>query len=158
MVTRCAAHCTCDTSNPQQHREQALIDANMALEVITKDQFPDDWASLHCHRAIAYWQRIAGDKQQNLDRAMADCEAALTIYSMQTYPNQRAMVLNNRAMIRMEHGHGDLGDSIEQSINDQLEVLNVLQKETRPLEWAQAHLSCAILYMKRLIFLYLLTI
>ena len=62
-------------------QEQALTHAKTALQVLTLQTYPLEWASLqHCLGTI-YYDRIAGKHSDNIEHAREAFEASLQVYS-----------------------------------------------------------------------------
>ena len=59
-----------DTGDVAQNREEALKLFHEALEALTPEQHPDQWALVQHHLASAYGQRNYGDRAENLERAI----------------------------------------------------------------------------------------
>jgi predicted enzyme related to lactoylglutathione lyase len=77
--------------------ERAIAFYEAALQVRTREAFPQDWAMTQNNLAIAYSDRIKGDRGENIERAIAFYEAALQVYTREAFPQDWAMTQNNLA-------------------------------------------------------------
>ncbi|WP_139295231.1 tetratricopeptide repeat protein, partial [Planktothrix tepida] len=62
-----------------QNIEQAIAAYQSALEIRTREAFPEDWAMIQNNLANAYSNRIKGEKAQNIEQAIAAYQSALEI-------------------------------------------------------------------------------
>jgi len=68
-----------------------------ALEVYTREAFPEYWATMQNNLAVAYSDRIRGERADNLEKAIAFYTAALEVYTREAFPENWAMTQNNLA-------------------------------------------------------------
>jgi hypothetical protein len=75
--------------------EQALSHCNQALEVYTRQDFPEDWAMVQGTLANVFLSRIAGERSANLEQAISCNKQALQVYACEDFPvNWAAIHLN----------------------------------------------------------------
>ncbi|MCZ0902574.1 tetratricopeptide repeat protein, partial [Microcoleus sp. HI-ES] len=65
--------------------EKAIAFYEAALQVYTRQAFPEYWALTQNNLANAYNYRIKGDRGDNLEKAIAFYEAALQVYTRQAF-------------------------------------------------------------------------
>jgi hypothetical protein len=61
-----------------------------ALEILTREAFPQQWADTQNNLASAYWNRIKGEKADNIEQAIAGYQAALEIRTRAAFPEDWA--------------------------------------------------------------------
>jgi tetratricopeptide (TPR) repeat protein len=73
----------------------AIDHCNQALEVRTREAFPEDWAGTQNNLALAYRNRIRGDRAENLDRAIEHYNQALDVMTLERFPANHRLTLRN---------------------------------------------------------------
>jgi len=68
-----------------------------ALEILTREAFPEQWAMTQINLATAYKDRIKGEKADNIEQAIASFQAALEILTRAAFPEEWATAQNNLA-------------------------------------------------------------
>ena len=125
--------------------EQAIVAYEAALQVRTRDAFPQKWAMTQNNLGIVYKYRIRGERADNLERAIAAFEAALQVRTRDTFPQQWAMTQNNlgnayRERIRGDSPDGDSkaerADNLERAIAAHEAALQVYTRDAFPDDWA----------------------
>ncbi|MGB3514743.1 MAG: CHAT domain-containing protein [Microcoleaceae cyanobacterium] len=66
--------------------EMAIASYQAALEIRTREAFPQDWAATQNNLASAYLYRIRGEGAENLEMAIASYQAALEISAPSSFP------------------------------------------------------------------------
>jgi tetratricopeptide (TPR) repeat protein len=59
---------------------------NYALNIYTRQQFPEYWAMLQHNLGLAYFQRNQGDRPENLEKSIECFNKSLEIYTQQEFP------------------------------------------------------------------------
>ena len=67
-----------------ENLEQAIQHYHLALEVSTREAFPQDWAMTHNNLGAAYGDRIRGERAESLEQAIGHYEQALEVYKPET--------------------------------------------------------------------------
>ena len=62
------------------------------MKVYTFEAFPQDWARTQYNLALAYHNRIRGDKAENLEQAIAGYTEALKVYTFEAFPQRWARI------------------------------------------------------------------
>ncbi len=153
--------------------ELSIAAYGAALQVYTRDAFPQQWAMTQNNLGSAYRERIRGERADNLEQAIAAYEAALQVYTRDAFPQDWAMTQNNlgnaysdaakqplRERIRGDSPDGDSkaerADNLEQAfVQASLEkaiaayeaALQVRTRDAFPQQWAmtQGNLVSALL-------------
>ncbi len=116
----------------------------------TFEAFPQEWASTQNNLALAYSDRIRGDRAENLERAIAACHEALKVYTYDAFPQAWAMTQNNLAGAYIDRIRGDRADNVERAIAGYNEALKVRTFEAFPQEWASTQNNLANAYSYRI--------
>ena len=72
----------------RKNLERAIEGYEAALEVLTREALPVQWAGVQMNLATAYRRRIGGDPGENLERAIQGYRAALKVLTREA-PMQR---------------------------------------------------------------------
>ncbi|MEA5464043.1 CHAT domain-containing protein, partial [Leptothoe sp. PORK10 BA2] len=100
--------------------------------------------------AIAYSDRIRGDRADNLEQAIAAYEQVLEVMTREAMPVEWATAQMNLALAYYSRIRGDRADNLEQAIAAYEQVLEVMTREAMPVEWATAQMNLAIAYSDRI--------
>ena len=119
--------------------ELSIAAYEAALQVRTRDTFPQDWAGTQNNLGNAYLYRIRGDRADNLERAIAAYEAALQVYTRDAFPQQWAGTQNNLGEALRQRIRGDRADNLERAIAAYEAALQVSTRDAFPQQWAQIH-------------------
>lgn len=110
---------------------QAISYYQMALEVRTREDLPEDWAETTSNLAGA--ERLRGT-EEDLEQAILNLQHALEIYTEETYPNLWARTHNNLAIIHTERSKQyHHGENIAKAIEHYQEALRVYTPQTFPI-------------------------
>ena len=130
--------------------ELAITSYQLALQVYTREAFPQDWAMTQNNLAIAYWNRIRGERADNIEQAITSYQLALQVYTREAFPQDWAMTQNNLANAYRNRIRGERADNIEQAIASFQLVLQVYTREAFPENWATTQNNLAIAYRNRI--------
>ncbi|NEP83772.1 MAG: tetratricopeptide repeat protein, partial [Okeania sp. SIO3B3] len=87
--------------------EIAIASYQAALDIYTRQAFPQDWAMTQNNLGIVYRNRIRGERAENLEMAIASYQAALDIYTRQAFPQDWAMTQNNLGNVYLYRIRGE---------------------------------------------------
>jgi CHAT domain-containing protein len=121
-----------------------------ALQVRTREAFPQDWAATQNNLANAYRNRIRGEKADNLEQAIAGYENALQVRTREAFPQDWAMTQNNLALAYSDRIRGEKADNLEQAIAGYENALQVRTREAFPQDWAMTQNNLALAYSDRI--------
>jgi predicted LPLAT superfamily acyltransferase len=136
--------------DPAENLETAITRGDAALEVLTREAMPVEWAQAQLNRANAYTQRIRGDRADNVENAIAGYNAALEVLTREAMPVEWAKLQMNLAMAYAQRIRGDRADNQETTIADYDAALEVLTRTVTPVEWAASQMSRAVAYAHRI--------
>jgi tetratricopeptide (TPR) repeat protein len=78
------------TGDRAENLETAIAAYQAALQVCTREAFPQNWATAQINLGNAYRNRITGDRAENLETAIAAYQAALQVCTRDGTSAQRA--------------------------------------------------------------------
>jgi tetratricopeptide (TPR) repeat protein len=112
--------------------EIALTGYQIASEVFSQEQFPEQWRILQNYLGVAYIHRIQGDRAENLESAVHYLQAALELYSHSifAFPEQLALTQNNLGTAYAQRIRGEKAENLEFSIRCFNDALQVRTRET----------------------------
>ncbi len=116
--------------------EMAIGFSEAALQVYTRQDFPQYWAGTQNNLATAYRNRIKGDSGDNLEMAIAFAEAALKVYTRQAFSQDWAgtqIILGQAYLDRIK---GDKRDNLEMAIAFSEAALQIYTHQAFPQDWA----------------------
>ena len=105
--------------------ELAISHYNRALEVYTREAFPEKWALTQNNLGNAFNNRIRGDRAENIEQAISHYNQALEVYTRDTFPEKWATTQNNLATAYSDQIRGDQAENIEQAISHYNQALEV---------------------------------
>jgi len=136
--------------NIAANKEIAITGYEIALTIFTFGAFPQEWAATENNLAIAYIDRIRGEKAENLENAIAACQEALTVFTFDAFPQQWAMTQNNLALAYINRIRGEKADNLERAIAACQEALKVYTFDAFPQDWAGTQNNLALAYIDRI--------
>lgn len=166
------------TQSPSASRadlEKAVTYYNLALEVFTKDAFPQQWASVQFSLRIlqsklspspdssSQWQTSGVERLKQilnelkfdatpseLPRQIALCQEALFLIDKNSTPEAWAQIEILLASNLAQNPFGDRADNLEGAIQHYNLALTVFTKEKSSKQWASIHDALAAMYIMRI--------
>jgi tetratricopeptide (TPR) repeat protein len=131
--------------------ELAITAYQLALQVYTRQAFPEQWAMMQNNLGNAYGDRICGERAENLELAIAAYQLALQVYTCEAFPEDWAMTQNNLSNAYLYRIRGERTKNLELAIAACQLALQVYTCEAFPEDWAmtQNNLGNAYLYRIR---------
>jgi CHAT domain-containing protein/tetratricopeptide (TPR) repeat protein len=135
-----------------ENLELAIEHYNQALEVYTREAFPEDWdwAAIHNNLAAAYSDRIRGERAENLELAIKHYNRALEVRTRKEFQEDWAMTQNNLAVAYSNRIRGDPAENLELTIEHHNRALEVRTHEAFPENWAMTQNNLAAAYSNRI--------
>jgi tetratricopeptide (TPR) repeat protein len=128
--------------------EMAIRCYKDAVEVFTREAFPEDWAMTQNNLAISYGNRIRGEKAQNIEMALASYTAALSVCTRDAFPEKWAAMQNNLGAAYSNRIRGEKADNMELAITSYTAALEVRTREAFPQSHAETLLNLGCAYRK----------
>ena len=144
------AYCERIRGEKAENIERAIAFYNAALEVYTRDAFPEYWAGTQNNLANAYNNRLRGEKAKNIERAIAFYTAALEVRTRDAFPQNWADTQNNLAAAYSDRIRGEKADNIERAIELYHNALEVYTCDAFPEYWADTQNNLANAYSNRI--------
>jgi CHAT domain-containing protein len=130
--------------------EQAIGHYEHALQVYTREVFPEDWARIHHNLGSAYQNRTRGERAENLEQAIRHCEQALEVRTWEAFPQDWAGTFSNLGSAYNKRMRGERAENLEQAIGHYEQALKVRTWEAFPQDWAMTHNNLGIAYQDRI--------
>jgi tetratricopeptide (TPR) repeat protein len=130
--------------------ELAIAAYKLALQIYTREAFPQDWAVTQNNLGNAYRVRLRGEHTENLEKAIAAFELALQVYTREAFPQDWAMSQNNLGNAYRDRLRGERAENIEKAIAAFELALQVRTREAFPQDWAATQNNLGIAYSDRL--------
>ncbi|TBR60008.1 hypothetical protein B4U84_03655, partial [Westiellopsis prolifica IICB1] len=122
-----------------------------ALEVYTREAFPQDWAMTQNNLGNAYLYRILGERANNLEYAIAAYESALEVRTREAFPQQWATTQNNLGNAYSNRILGERANNLEYAIAAYKSALEVYTREAFPQDWAMTQNNLGTAYGDRIL-------
>jgi CHAT domain-containing protein len=130
--------------------EIAMAACEAAAPILTREAFPEYWATAQNILGILYRNRIRGDRAQNLEQSILCFENALQIRTQTAFPELWAETLNNLGNAYNERIRGNRLDNVENAIAAFEAALEVRNREALPENWATTQNNLGLAYYNRL--------
>ncbi|BAZ48520.1 PpiC-type peptidyl-prolyl cis-trans isomerase [Nostoc sp. NIES-4103] len=140
----------CPFGSLELNLEMAIAGYESAMIILNRSTEPTVWAAIQNNLAIAYSDRIQGEKAENLEQAIASHQSALSVYTRQQFPQDWAMTQNNLALVYRQRIKGDKAENIEKAIASHQFALAVYTRESTPRAWATTQSNLAQTYEQRI--------
>jgi tetratricopeptide (TPR) repeat protein len=128
-------------ANPAANLHEALRLLDTALEILTADCYPEDFA-LACSRKANLLLDM-GSTSDLVTRSISAFQSALSVYTKESYPDDWALVLSNMATAYLSRGgYSGLGD-LRQAIALMEQVLKV-SLQNAPESWAITQMNLGL--------------
>ena len=126
--------------------ERAIAASQAALEIYTREAFPEKWAITQNNLALAYTDRIKGKKADNIEMAIAASQAALEIRTREAFPEKWAMTQNNLAAAYYGRIKGEKAENIEQTIAFYQAALEIRTRAAFPYNYLGTSFNLGVVY------------
>jgi tetratricopeptide (TPR) repeat protein len=134
-----------------QNLEEAIGHYELALEIYTRETFPEDWAKTHNNLGLAYYRNpVLGARAKNLEQAIGHLEQALEVYRRETFPEQWATIHSNLGLAYEKRTLGERAENLEKAIGHFELALEVRTREAFSEGWAETQKNLASVYRDRI--------
>ncbi|OCQ93512.1 hypothetical protein BCD64_01045 [Nostoc sp. MBR 210] len=130
--------------------EIAIAGYNIALDVFTQAELPQQWAIVQNSLGAAYNNRLRGERAENLEEAIAYYQNALQVYTQDSFPEEWAMLQNNLGTAYSSRILGDRAQNPEQAILCHQNSLQVYTEDDYPVDWARAQYNLGVAHRGRI--------
>jgi len=129
------------------HLEIAIAGYKAVKIVVTRTDFPQDWAIIQVSLGNAYANRIHGEQAENLEQAIGCYQGALEICTLDANSEQWAIIQENLGNVYADRIEGDRAENIERAIEYYTAALDVFSREAMPVRWARIHKNLGVVYL-----------
>ena len=136
--------------NRMLNLEMAISAYQQILTVMTQTAMSVEWAQTMNNLAIAYADRIWGDKAQNIEEAINAYQQALTVMTQTAMPVEWAQAISNLAVAYRNRIRGDRAQNVEEAIHLFKHALQIIKRDFMPTKWAQYMGNLANAYCDRI--------
>jgi tetratricopeptide (TPR) repeat protein len=136
--------------NRMLNLELAIATYGLALQVRTRETFPQDWAAIQNNLGNAYLNRLRGEHAENLEKAIAAYELALQVRTREAFPQDWAITQNNLGIAYCNRLRGERAENLEKAIATYELALQVRTREAFPQDWAMTQNNLGNAYGVRL--------
>lgn len=130
--------------------EISIIGYQKALEVFTRNDFPNQWADIYNNLSVAFWERVRGDRAENLEFAIICCENALLVYTREVAPEAWALAQSNLANAYSQRIQGKRAENLETAIICCKNALQVYNPKFNTADWSRTQINLANAYLYRI--------
>ena len=130
--------------------EIAIVAYQLALQVFTRDAFPQDWAATQNNLGTAYRTRIKGERGENLELAIAAFQLALQVFTREAFSQDWAQIQNNLGNAYKDRIKGEKGENLEEAIAAYQLALQVYTRSAFPQDWAATQNNLGNAYKDRI--------
>ncbi len=129
-------YCKSSLGDRGANLREAIACYERALEVWTRESYPQNWAMTQNNLGNAWNDRPDGYRGANLREAIACYERALEVRTRESYPQNWAMTQNNLGSAWNVRPDGDRGANLREAIACYERALEVRTRESYPQNWA----------------------
>ncbi|OJJ25849.1 hypothetical protein BI308_08920 [Roseofilum reptotaenium AO1-A] len=140
----------CPLGSRAENIEHAIVAYQLALEIYTPQQFPQEWAGTQNNLGDAYRNRIRGERAENIENAIAAFQLALQVRTREAFPQDWARTQHYLAIAYCERIRGERAENIKNAIAACQLALQVRTREAFPQEWANTQICLGAAYSKRI--------
>ncbi|GCL36232.1 TPR repeat-containing protein [Sphaerospermopsis reniformis] len=138
------------SGNPEINIEIAIAGYEIAQSVFNPEFFFQEWVINQNNLAIAYLNRITGDKAENVELAIAILESCLQVTNKEDLPEEWARTQNNLGCAYIKRIKENKAENIELAITALNLALEVRDKDTFFIDWVMSKNNLALAYRERL--------
>ncbi|MBC7515115.1 MAG: CHAT domain-containing protein [Alkalinema sp. FL-bin-369] len=128
--------------------EMSISAYDQALQVYTRDAFPEDWARTQNNLGIAYRNRIKGDIIINLEQSIKKYNFALEIYTYTNFPKPWADVQKNLGVVYKNLNTGNKRENLSRAIEYYESALSIITPTDYSKDWAMIQHNLANTYLE----------
>jgi CHAT domain-containing protein/TPR repeat protein len=135
-----------------ENLEEAIACLEVAWSVLNQNKLPDSRIlkpEITHLLAIAYCERIKGDKAENIELAIAKFEEALELITRESESELWGQIKNSLGIAYRDRIWGDKADNLELAIAALEDGLQVRTRNEFPEKWAQSKMNLAVAYRHR---------
>ncbi|MEX6779353.1 CHAT domain-containing protein [Limnospira fusiformis] len=130
--------------------EIAIVACRAALEVRTRTDFPEDWATTQNNLGNAYQTRIRRERADNIESGIGCYQAALEVITRTAFPEDWARTQMGLGEAYRNRIRRERADNIESGIGCYQAALEVITRTAFPEDWARTQMDLGNAYQTRI--------
>jgi tetratricopeptide (TPR) repeat protein len=130
--------------------EQAISTFHRVLKITSREDFPEEWATIEHKLGTAYSDRISGEKTANLEEAIRCYYLALKVRTRKAFPEDWASAQNDLGNACCNRIRGNKAANLEDAIHCYHLALEVFAREAYPKDWAKVQSNLGTAYRLRI--------
>ena len=130
--------------------ELSIAAYKQAINIRSKNKMPVEWAETMNNLAMAYRDRILGNRSENLEQAITACHQVLTIRTESDMPIEWAQTTSNLASIYLFRVQGNREENLERCIVAYQKSLTIITPNAMLTGWAQIMSDLGNAYFSRI--------
>jgi CHAT domain-containing protein/tetratricopeptide (TPR) repeat protein len=150
-----AAYCFRISGQKNRDLQKAIEHGLLALRIVTSEQQPFEWATVHANLGEAYRQAalyadlraLYGGRAQMQELALEHVELACRVFTREGYPLEYAKARRCLGMLYTDRIMGQQSENLERARQCLSEVLDICQRETFPFDWAIAQILLGNIFL-----------
>lgn len=132
------------TGDTTRNQEKAITAFQTTLEALTPEEHPNQWRTVQNHLAVAYHQRLSGDRGENTEQAIQHAITAKEVCKAGT--PEWALAVALLGQLFRDRRHGNPQDNAKRAVEAFTSALEVWTRDTHPDDWAKTQNSLGVLY------------
>jgi len=136
--------------NRASNLDIAIIGYELVLNIFTREDFPENWATAQNNLGNAYSDKITGNRAENIDEAIACFQRALEVRTREDFSEDWAGTQNNLGIAYSNKITGNQAENIDEAIACYQRALEVYTREDFPQDWAMTQNNLAIAYSNKI--------
>lgn len=121
-----------------------------AVDVLSYDRDPEEWARGQLHLGLAYYKRVKGSREENIEAAIKAFESALGIYTREEYLSAWSVLHNNLGSAYSDRVRGSKADNLEKAIAAFERALEGYSSTADHERWAGTQVNLGSAYGRRI--------
>lgn len=126
-------------ANREANAHEALRLLDAAMEILTADRYPEDFALASSRKANLLLD--LGSTPELVEQSLAAFEGALSVYNKESYSDDWTLILSNMATAYLSRGGYSGFDDLRRAVALMDQVLTVLTREIAPESWAVTQMN-----------------
>ena len=126
--------------------DYALVCCQNALEILTIDHYPYEYAEAQYNLGSIYQNNINKRQSKNIEKARKAYESAAQIFTYENYPYQWAATQEGLALVYLDRIQGDKLDDLNQALEYSYQALRIYTPKNLVYEWANIQETLGDIY------------
>ena len=137
-------------NNRSETVSTALHHYQTALQVCSRDTYPEIWSLVQLNLGVIYLEGIEGDTAENIETAIEIFQELLDIFDPEETPENWCKTQHNLGFAYYQRIEGDRSQNIEQAIKHYRLALKVCRHDLFPNIWEMSKNKLGLAYLERI--------